>query len=103
MSQQNSATVDSLQQWRYYFAMSTIKTIRERLSLTQSALAEGVGCTQGNVGHYERGQTVPPEMAKRLIALAKKHGLDLTMDQVYGLADLPPATPVSRPEVKQGA
>lgn len=69
--------------------MSTIKAIRERLGLTQTALAERLGCTQGNVGHYERGQTVPPETAKRLISVAHEvGGLRLTLDQVYGLAPL---------------
>jgi putative transcriptional regulator len=78
--------------------MSTIKAIRERLGLTQAALAEGIGCTQGNVWHYEQnGQTVPPEAAKRLIAFARGHGLELTMDRIYGLEPLPasasPTTP----------
>lgn len=74
--------------------MNAIKVIRERLALTQTALGEGMGCTQGNVGHYERGQAVPPDAAMRLIVFARTHGLDLTMDQVYGLAPLPaePAT-----------
>lgn len=72
--------------------MSTIKTIRERLGLTQTALADELGCTQGNVGHYERGQEVPSKVAKRLIEVARGRGLLLTMDQVYGLAELPPAT-----------
>lgn len=71
--------------------MSTIKAIRDRLGITQAALAESMGCTQGNVGHYERGQTVPPDAAKRLIAFAATRGLELTMDQVYGLAPLPNA------------
>ena len=64
--------------------MSTIRTIRDRLGLTQAALAEGIGCTQGNVGHYEKGQTVPPEMARRLIAFAATRGVSITFDDVYG-------------------
>lgn len=74
-------------------AMSTIKSIRERLGVTQSALAEELGCSQGNVGHYEKGQTVPPDVAKRLIAFAAERGMELTMDQVYGLSSLPKAAP----------
>lgn len=78
-------------------AMSTVKSIRERLNLTQAALAEKLGCTQSNVMHYERDkpdrppQTVPPEMAKKLITVARESGIDLTMDQVYGLVPLPAA------------
>lgn len=64
--------------------MSNIKDIRERMKLTQSALAEGMGCTQGNVGHYEKGQTVPPEAAKRLITFAHGLGHTVTFEDIYG-------------------
>lgn len=69
--------------------MSTIKAIRDRLSLTQEEFGTGIGCTQGNVGHYERGQEIPPERAKALIEFAKQNGLVLTMGQVYGTEPLP--------------
>jgi putative transcriptional regulator len=64
--------------------MSNVRTIRERLKLTQAELAAVIGCTQGNVGHYERGQTVPPAVARRLIRAARERGLDLSFDDVYG-------------------
>lgn len=73
--------------------MSTIKTIRERLKLSQAAFAEGIGCTQGNVGHYERGQTVPPDAAARVIAFCAKRGLVVTYDHIYGAAELDPQAP----------
>ncbi len=63
--------------------MSNIKLIRERLGLTQSALAAGIGCTQGNVGHYERGQMIPPDAAKRLIEYAKTLGHTITFNDIY--------------------
>ena len=66
--------------------MNRIKTIREQLGLTQAALAEAIGCTQGNVFPYERGQTVPPEVAKKLIGFAAGLGHALTYDDVYGPA-----------------
>lgn len=68
--------------------MSTVKSIRERLGVTQSALAVGMGCTQGNVGHYERGQTVPPDSAKRLIAYALSLGHLVTYEDIYGKPDV---------------
>lgn len=71
--------------------MSAIKSIREHLGLTQAAFAEGIGCTQGNVGHYERGQTVPPEAAARVIAFAATRGLAISFDHIYGAAELAPA------------
>jgi len=78
--------------------MNKIKLIRERLGVTQKALAEGIGCVQGNVGNYENGQTVPPASAKRLIAFAESRGLALTFDHIYGDADLPEIEP--QPEAK---
>ncbi len=67
--------------------MNNIKNIRERLGLTQSALAKGIGCTQGNVGHYEnKNQTIPPDVAKRLIAFAAKRGLTISYEDIYGPA-----------------
>ena len=65
-------------------AMSNIKSIRKRLELTQTALAKGLECTQGNIGHYEQGQTMPPDMAKKLIAFAKTLGHVVTFDDIYG-------------------
>lgn len=68
--------------------MSTIKFVRKRLGLTQAALAAGIGCTQGNVSHYEeRGQTVPPAVAKRLIVFARSKGHEVTFTDIYGPAD----------------
>jgi putative transcriptional regulator len=69
--------------------MHNLKLIRERLCVTQQALAEGIGCTQGNVGHYERGQTLLPEVAAKLIAFAASRGLRIGYDHVYGDMPLP--------------
>ena len=63
--------------------MNTILSIRKRLDATQSELAEALGVSQGNVSHYERGQTVPPDIAFRLINFAKKRGLSLSFDDIY--------------------
>lgn len=69
-----------------------IKSIRLRLGLSQAALGEALGMTQANVYHYEtRGQTVMPDVARRLIAFAATKGLPLTYDHVYGAAELPPS------------
>ena len=72
--------------------MNNVKAIRQRLELTQEALAKGIGCTQGNVGHYERGQSLPPEMARRLIAFAASLGQCVSFDDIYCLPELS-ATP----------
>ena len=70
--------------------MSTFKSIRDALGMTQEALGRELGVTQGNVGHYERQrQTVPPDIARKLIETARARGLELTYDHVYGDAELP--------------
>lgn len=65
--------------------MSPLKKLRTQLGMTQQAMADGIGCTQGNIGHYERGQTIPPERAIQIISFAKKHGVKVSMDEIYGL------------------
>ena len=69
--------------------MNSFKSIRERLGMTQAALAESLGCTQGNVGHYEKGQTVPPAVAKKLIEVGAKRKTKITYEEIYGHPDLP--------------
>lgn len=63
--------------------MNTFRSIREKLGLTQSALAEILEQTQGNIAHYERGQTVPPSVAEKLIAHAKDLGHSITFNDFY--------------------
>ena len=72
--------------------MQNLKSIREHLGLTQQAIADGLGCTQGNIGHYEKGQTIPPTVAKRLIDFAASHGLEITFDHIYSDKPLPELT-----------
>lgn len=86
--------------------MHNLKSIRELLGVTQQAMAEGIGCTQGNVGHYERGQTLPPDMARKLIDFASTFGVSLSFDHIYGVLPLPvpkPATAPARGEAQEAA
>jgi len=64
--------------------MNTFHTIRKRLEMTQSEIAAELGVSQSNVSFYENGQTVPPAIAGKLIALAKSRGHDIGFDDVYG-------------------
>lgn len=70
--------------------MNPIKSIRARLSLTQAELAKALEMSQGNVAFYERGQTVPPHVARRLILFARARGCDLGYEDVYGALDTTP-------------
>lgn len=65
-----------------------MKIIRKRLGFSQADIAAAIGCTQGNVSFYERGQTIPPEVARKLIAVARRNGLMLTFDMVYGAEEV---------------
>ena len=67
--------------------MNPIKAIRARLGTTQAELAKALGMSQGNVAFYERGQTVPPQVAQRLIRFARDRGHDLGYEDVYGPLD----------------
>lgn len=69
--------------------MNNVKSIRKVLNVTQQELADGVQMTQGNISNYERGQTVPPDVAGRIIAFASGRGVDLTFDHIYGLKPIP--------------
>ena len=64
--------------------MNLIKALRTRLGVTQDVLAANIGVTQGNVSNYERGQSMPPEVAKRLIMYAATLGHAVTYDDIYG-------------------
>jgi putative transcriptional regulator len=75
--------------------MNSISHIRATLKVTQQALADALQVSQGNISHYERGQSVPPEVAKRLIAYAGQRGQTLTFDDIYGKPE--PASPTPTP------
>ena len=59
------------------------KAIRARIGATQASMAEALGVTQGNVSFYEKGQTIPPSVAAKLIEFAKSHGHVITYDDIY--------------------
>lgn len=64
--------------------MHNFKAIRERLGMSQAAIGEALGMTQGNVSMYEHGQDVPSEVARKLIAVARRFGHALLFDDLYG-------------------
>lgn len=74
--------------------MNAIRSIRLRLDITQAALAQALGVTQGNVHHYERGQTMPPDKAKKLIEFGASLGHVISFDEIYA-ADATLAVPAA--------
>jgi putative transcriptional regulator len=69
--------------------MSRFADIRRVLALTQVEMAEILGCTQSNVSFLDRGQTITPDVAKKLVDAAALLGVKLTLDHVYGDGVLP--------------
>lgn len=63
--------------------MNPIANIRARLGVTQAAMADALGVTQGNVSNYERGQTIPPDVARLLIEYANSLGTRITFNDIY--------------------
>jgi len=67
-----------------------IKEIRQRMGMTQQEFADMIGCTQGNIGHYElRDQMVPPDVARKLIFEAAVRGHRVTYEDIYGEVTTP--------------
>lgn len=70
--------------------MNAFRRIRTRLNLSQAELGRRLGMSQGNISNYEKEenpQTVLPEVAKALIALAKDLGHDITFNDIYAADD----------------
>lgn len=64
--------------------MSNLKTIRERAGLTQSALAEAVGMTQGAISHFENSRRMPGlDECRRITDALNASGAQCTLDEVW--------------------
>lgn len=64
--------------------MSNLKTIRERVGLTQSALADAVGLTQGAIAHYENDRRQPGLLeCRNILAALNARGANVTLDEVF--------------------
>jgi len=69
--------------------MNTFTLIRRQIGATQAEMAKALEMSQGNVSFLERGQTVTPKTAEKLIQFAATRGVTLTYDHVYGGRPLP--------------
>lgn len=78
--------------------MSRFLQIRNLMGLTQVEMAEALGCSPPNVSFLDRGQTITPATARRLIDAAAVIGLALTFEHLYGTEPLP-----ARPKSTQPA
>lgn len=64
--------------------MSQLKQFRERAGVTQTALADLVGMTQGAIAHYENGRRVPGlAECRQLLAALNGLGANCTLDDLF--------------------
>lgn len=64
--------------------MSNLREIREKLEVSQTVLAEKVGCTQGAIGHYEAGRRHPDlNMCRQLVNALNAFGAKVMLDDVF--------------------
>jgi transcriptional regulator with XRE-family HTH domain len=71
--------------------MSRFSDIRALLGMTQQEMAEVLGCVPSNVSFLDRGQTITPAVANKLVDAAAALGVQLTFNDIYGTGPLPPA------------
>ncbi|EPJ4168894.1 TPA: helix-turn-helix transcriptional regulator [Citrobacter freundii] len=64
--------------------MSNLKMYRESLKISQTALADIVGCTQGAIGHWEAGRRHPDlKTCRALVECLNKLGAAVNLDDVF--------------------
>lgn len=64
--------------------MTNLREIREAMNVSQTALAEMVGCTQGAIGHYESGRRHPDlKTCRTLVDALNKLGAKVRLDDVF--------------------
>jgi len=64
-------------------ATNAVQEVRKKLGLTQAALADELGVSQGSVSFYENGAVMPPAIAARLISLCASNGVEVSFDDLY--------------------
>lgn len=64
--------------------MSNIRNIRERVGITQAALAKTVGLTQGAIAHYENDRRKPGlDECRRIVTALNHYNARVTLDDVF--------------------
>ena len=55
-----------------------VRSLRDKLLVTQTELAEMLGCTFASVNRWERGHHEPTiKMKRKIVALCKSSGIEL--------------------------
>ena len=70
--------------------MSNMKTIREKVGVTQASLAKTVGLTQGAIAHYENERRKPGlDECRRIVDALNFSGAAVTLDDVFPPMPIP--------------
>jgi transcriptional regulator with XRE-family HTH domain len=65
--------------------MHPIKKLRTRLKISQADLGQEIGVTQSAISQFEKDTAIPsPETVQKIIDFAKKRGVDISFDAIYG-------------------
>lgn len=72
---------------------SAVRSLRERLGLTQAGLAERLGTRQQTVSEWETGASRPQRMSRRLLHLVTEEGVPF---------DARSESPAGDPRVERG-
>lgn len=64
--------------------MSNLRKIREALKVSQTTLADKIGCSQSAIGHYEKGRRHPDlNTCRQLVAALNSMGAKVELDDVF--------------------
>lgn len=64
--------------------MNNLSQYRKKLGLTQEELAKAIGCTKGNISHYENGRRKADlDMCRGLVAFFNRNGVFVTVDDLF--------------------
>lgn len=70
--------------------MSNMKTIREKVGVTQASLAKTVGLSQGAIAHYENERRKPGlDECRRIVDALNFIGAAVTLDDVFPPMPIP--------------
>lgn len=66
--------------------VNKISLYRKKLGLTQADLAKELGCTKGNISHYENGRRkVDLEVCRKLVRFFNDNGIQVSIDDIFPL------------------
>ncbi|PHM51502.1 helix-turn-helix transcriptional regulator [Xenorhabdus sp. KK7.4] len=64
--------------------MNKLRLYRERLGLTQSELADLVGCTRGAICHYETGRRgIDLALCRKFVEIFNTNGAIVSLDDIF--------------------